>query len=189
MDHVQNLLMSSVDRVRLREEVEKLREGMNPHPAGQKQLNVPKVGGIELPGMQHKYRETLLFFPAEGQYCQSFCTYCFRWAQFTSVSTTIEVRVLTLLLRIKVVQFAIKMNLLIWRNTIQVATVEEYLGNFSCVRPQRYPRFAVGLYLALSILYVTQTPYLLSFNIPSPWKICQYVGFDGQRPNQIPTLL
>lgn len=87
LDHVQNLLISKVGRIKLREEVEKIREGLNPHPAGQKELNVPKVAGEELPGMQHKYRETLLFFPSEGQYCQSFCTYCFRWAQFTSVGS------------------------------------------------------------------------------------------------------
>lgn len=37
--------------------------------------------------MQHKYRETLLFFATEAQYCHSFCTYCFRWAQFTAVGS------------------------------------------------------------------------------------------------------
>ena len=35
-----------------------LREEMNPHPAGQMQMNVPHVDGEPLPGMQHKYRET-----------------------------------------------------------------------------------------------------------------------------------
>ena len=82
-----NLLRQGVDRVRLRDAVQPIRDTMNPHPAGQKQLNVPTVAGEELPGMQHKYRETLLFFPAEGQYCQSYCTYCFRWAQFTAVGS------------------------------------------------------------------------------------------------------
>ena len=56
---------------------------LNVHPAGQKDLNVPWMDGRPLPGIQHKYRETLLFFPAAGQNCHSYCTYCFRWAQFT----------------------------------------------------------------------------------------------------------
>jgi KamA family protein len=36
-------------------------------------------------GMQHKYRETVLFFPAPGQTCHAYCTYCFRWAQFVGI--------------------------------------------------------------------------------------------------------
>ena len=42
----------------------------------------------QVQGMQHKYRETLLFFATEAQYCHSFCTYCFRWAQFTAVGSS-----------------------------------------------------------------------------------------------------
>ena len=42
----------------------------------------------QVKGMQHKYRETVLFFPTEAQYCHSFCTYCFRWAQFTAVGSS-----------------------------------------------------------------------------------------------------
>ena len=30
----------------------------------------------------HKYRETALYFPSQGQTCHSYCTFCFRWAQF-----------------------------------------------------------------------------------------------------------
>ncbi|MCK5689635.1 lysine 2,3-aminomutase [Myxococcota bacterium] len=55
---------------------------MNPNPALQKSLNVPKLGDERVPGMQHKYRETALFFPSQGQTCHAYCTYCFRWAQF-----------------------------------------------------------------------------------------------------------
>jgi len=55
---------------------------LNPHPAGQQELNKPMLDGEELPGMQHKYNETVLFFPAQGQTCHAYCTYCFRWAQF-----------------------------------------------------------------------------------------------------------
>jgi len=55
---------------------------LNPHPGGQKQLNVPRLDGTPVPGMQHKYRETLLFFPTQGQTCHAYCSYCFRWPQF-----------------------------------------------------------------------------------------------------------
>lgn len=58
---------------------------LNPHPADQMELNVPKVDREPLAGMQHKYRETVLFFPAAGQTCHAYCTYCFRWAQFVGI--------------------------------------------------------------------------------------------------------
>jgi KamA family protein len=32
--------------------------------------------------VQHKYPETVLVFPKQGQTCHAYCTYCFRWAQF-----------------------------------------------------------------------------------------------------------
>ncbi|MEU1734232.1 lysine 2,3-aminomutase [Streptosporangium sp. NPDC020145] len=59
-----------------------VRQRLNPHPAGQLNLNVPRVGDDPVPGMQHKYPETVLFFPKQGQTCHAYCTYCFRWAQF-----------------------------------------------------------------------------------------------------------
>ncbi|MBL8743951.1 MAG: lysine 2,3-aminomutase [Myxococcales bacterium] len=57
----------------------------NPHPAGQKTLNVPLMRDGELAGVQHKYRETVLFFPTQGQTCHSYCAYCFRWPQFVGL--------------------------------------------------------------------------------------------------------
>lgn len=44
---------------------EKIRAKLNPHPANQKTENVPSMEGERLQGMQHKYRETVLFFPSE----------------------------------------------------------------------------------------------------------------------------
>ncbi|MEW6196846.1 MAG: lysine 2,3-aminomutase [Bacteroidota bacterium] len=61
-----------------------IRMELNPHPAGQK-YNVPSINGIELPGVQHKYRETVLFFPSQGQTCHAYCTFCFRWPQFVGL--------------------------------------------------------------------------------------------------------
>ena len=58
---------------------------LNPHPAGQITDNVPEMGGRRLDGIQHKYRETILFFPAQGQTCHAYCTYCFRWPQFVNL--------------------------------------------------------------------------------------------------------
>jgi L-lysine 2,3-aminomutase len=59
-----------------------VRMRLNPHPAGQLMLNIPEVGEEPLPGVQHKYPETVLVFPKQGQTCHAYCTYCFRWAQF-----------------------------------------------------------------------------------------------------------
>jgi KamA family protein len=59
-----------------------IRHTLNPHPAGQRTHNTPLLAGRPLPGIQHKYPETVLFFPSRGQTCHAYCTYCFRWAQF-----------------------------------------------------------------------------------------------------------
>jgi L-lysine 2,3-aminomutase len=59
-----------------------VRMRLNPHPAGQLALNVPALSEEPLPGVQHKYHETILVFPKQGQTCHAYCTYCFRWAQF-----------------------------------------------------------------------------------------------------------
>jgi KamA family protein len=75
-DAPQEALDAEVDRIRLR---------LNPHPAGQLTHNVPRLNGEPLPGMQHKYRETVLFFPSAGQTCHAYCTFCFRWAQFVGM--------------------------------------------------------------------------------------------------------
>lgn len=66
--------------------IARIRSDLNPHPSRQQELNVPSDDGIRLPGMQHKYRETVLYFPAHGQTCHAYCTYCFRWAQFVGDS-------------------------------------------------------------------------------------------------------
>ena len=57
-------------------------EALNPHPGDQLALNRPIVDGSPVPGVQRKYRETVLVFPAQGQTCHAYCTYCFRWPQF-----------------------------------------------------------------------------------------------------------
>ncbi len=63
--------------------VQTIRQQLNPHPDGQVH-NIPRIGDRLLGGLQHKYRETVLVFPAQGQTCHAYCTYCFRWAQFVN---------------------------------------------------------------------------------------------------------
>ncbi|MRI84007.1 MAG: lysine 2,3-aminomutase [Nitratiruptor sp.] len=64
--------------------VESIRLKLNPHPAGQLH-NVPEIGGRKLEGSQHKYKETILFFPKQGQTCHAYCSFCFRWPQFVGM--------------------------------------------------------------------------------------------------------
>ena len=59
-----------------------IRAKLNPNPADQMELNLAELDGKTLEGVQHKYPETVLFFPARGQVCHSYCTFCFRWPQF-----------------------------------------------------------------------------------------------------------
>ncbi|WP_433246711.1 KamA family radical SAM protein [Streptosporangium sp. CA-135522] len=76
------LLSAGAPNAKIQAAAHEVRMRLNPHPAGQLDLNVPRVGAEPMPGMQHKYPETVLFFPKQGQTCHAYCTYCFRWAQF-----------------------------------------------------------------------------------------------------------
>lgn len=61
-------------KVQMRMIAEAVRQRMNPHPAGQKEENVPRLNGKPVLGLQHKYRETVLFFPSEVSLCEAhFC--------------------------------------------------------------------------------------------------------------------
>ena len=75
-------IRSGADRGTIQLLAREIRGTLNPHPAGQMDLNVPEHQGETVEGMQHKYHETVLFFPSQGQVCHSYCTFCFRWAQF-----------------------------------------------------------------------------------------------------------
>ena len=72
------------DRIKLT--ANEIRHELNPHPAGQKTFNTPRLDdGTRLEGMQHKYRQTVLFFASQGQTCHAYCTFCFRWPQFVAL--------------------------------------------------------------------------------------------------------
>jgi len=70
----------------IKEIANQIRFQLNPHPAGQIEDNLPFLEGNQLKGMQHKYRETILFFPSQGQTCHAYCSFCFRWPQFVGIS-------------------------------------------------------------------------------------------------------
>ena len=84
-DHVLKLKRSDADLATLKSDIYKIRMRLNPNPAGQEH-NVPTLNGVRLHGMQHKYRETVLFFPSQGQTCHAYCTFCFRWPQFSGMN-------------------------------------------------------------------------------------------------------
>ena len=76
----------SVDVQRIKLTSNEIRHELNPHPAGQKTFNTPRLeDGTRLEGMQHKYRQTVLFFASQGQTCHAYCTFCFRWPQFVAL--------------------------------------------------------------------------------------------------------
>lgn len=77
--------LESGDKKSIQETANDIRMRLNPHPAGQIS-NIPHLkDGTKLFGLQHKYRETVLFFPSQGQTCHAYCTFCFRWPQFVGM--------------------------------------------------------------------------------------------------------
>src|SRR5690554_5975758 len=84
-EKVAGLLRSGADQKLIKDEVNKIRLKLNPNPAGQVH-NIPLFEGTKLHGIQHKYRETVLFFPSQGQTCHAYCTFCFRWPQFSGMN-------------------------------------------------------------------------------------------------------
>src|ERR1700744_91142 len=82
VDRLSAALSSGADAAVVRKLAHEVRMRLNPHPAGQLILNTAALDDEPLPGLQHKYPETVLFFPRQGQTCHAYCTYCFRWAQF-----------------------------------------------------------------------------------------------------------
>lgn len=78
--------LKTSDRSIIHSVANEIRMKLNPHPAGQLSLNVPSFNETKLQGMQHKYKQTVLFFPSQGQTCHAYCTFCFRWPQFVGMN-------------------------------------------------------------------------------------------------------
>lgn len=85
LQRMMDLMRAGASAEQIQGAAREIRSRLNPHPAGQVELNVPRLDGRPVMGMQHKYRETVLFFPAQGQTCHAYCTYCFRWPQFVGL--------------------------------------------------------------------------------------------------------
>ena len=81
---IANLIKSGASDIEIKKAANEIRMKLNPHPAGQK-YNVPEIDGMKLHGAQHKYNETILFFPKQGQTCHAYCSFCFRWPQFVGI--------------------------------------------------------------------------------------------------------
>jgi KamA family protein len=84
-EKIKSAIKSGADKQTIKDVANEIRLQLNPHPAGQLEHNVPMIEGERLYGMQHKYRETVLFFPSQGQTCHAYCTFCFRWPQFVGM--------------------------------------------------------------------------------------------------------
>lgn len=84
-DLIADLVKKGLGRSEIMKAAAGIRLKLNPHPAGQLDHNIPELDGTRLTGLQHKYDETMLFFPTQGQTCHAYCTFCFRWPQFTGM--------------------------------------------------------------------------------------------------------
>jgi KamA family protein len=84
-EEIADLLRSAADKEEIERAANRIRLELNPHPAGQREHNIPMFGDTRLTGMQHKYHQTVLFFPSDGQTCHAYCTFCFRWPQFVGM--------------------------------------------------------------------------------------------------------
>lgn len=75
------------------EKVSQIRSTKNPAPANQAS-NRPVLFDQEeedvLDGVQHKYKPIALMFHKNAQTCHAYCTYCFRFNQFTGKDTFVE---------------------------------------------------------------------------------------------------
>ena len=85
-EHLSALHLSAAEPAVIRKAALDAHAQLNPNPGRQVSANVPVHRGRRLEGVQHKYAETVLVFPAQGQTCHSYCGYCFRWAQFVGNS-------------------------------------------------------------------------------------------------------
>ena len=86
-EEIADLLRSKAEKKIIGEAANRIRWQLNPHPAGQLKHNVPLIDQEKLYGVQHKYAQTVLFFPSQGQTCHAYCTFCFRWPQFVGIDS------------------------------------------------------------------------------------------------------
>ncbi|REH54899.1 KamA family protein [Tenacibaculum gallaicum] len=81
---VSEAIDSNMNKREMVELINRIRQELNPHSSSQVE-NIPLLDGVPLTGIQHKYKETVLFFPSNSQTCHAYCTFCFRWPQFVNL--------------------------------------------------------------------------------------------------------
>ncbi|PHO01034.1 lysine 2,3-aminomutase, partial [Rhodobacteraceae bacterium 4F10] len=81
---VSEAIDSNMNKREMIELINGVRKELNPHSSSQVE-NIPLLDGVPLTGIQHKYKETVLFFPSNSQTCHAYCTFCFRWPQFVNL--------------------------------------------------------------------------------------------------------
>ncbi|MEY8861630.1 KamA family radical SAM protein [Tenacibaculum singaporense] len=81
---VSEAIDSNMNKREMVELINGIRRELNPHSSSQIE-NIPLLDGVPLTGIQHKYKETVLFFPSNSQTCHAYCTFCFRWPQFVNL--------------------------------------------------------------------------------------------------------
>jgi L-lysine 2,3-aminomutase len=77
-ERLRDLVLHKKDEAATARQVAAIRHRMRPQ-------HTPRVNEAPLNGLQHKYRETVAFFPSAGQTCHAYCTFCFRWPQFVGM--------------------------------------------------------------------------------------------------------
>lgn len=82
---IANALKNKKSKEEINKLANEIRLRLNPHPAGQLEHNTPTFQNKKLNGLQRKYIETVLIFPKNGQSCHAYCTFCFRWPQFSGL--------------------------------------------------------------------------------------------------------
>ncbi len=85
-DRIAEAILKERSKDEIKNIANEIRLELNPHPSAQLTVNVPQMDDEPVPGVQHKYKETVLIFPSSGQTCHAYCTFCFRWAQFVGMN-------------------------------------------------------------------------------------------------------
>jgi KamA family protein len=83
-ERLSHAIKNNADKKEIDNIVYEIRLGLNPDSSSQI-FNIPEFADEKIEGSQHKYKETMLFFPTQGQTCHAYCTFCFRWPQFSGL--------------------------------------------------------------------------------------------------------
>jgi KamA family protein len=61
--------------------IDGLRRELDPYLDDKPARNRPSDDAGPIDGLMHKYPDSVLFFPPQGQTCHAYCAYCYRWGQ------------------------------------------------------------------------------------------------------------